>query len=229
MNGLAVFGNTILQGSSYLNFGATSGSAGYGIWDNAGTLSFKNSGGTWTALGVVAAAPSPARIFPPMQSGRPKAPEQAARRSTTTARTNRSMIVGNNSGGGLREVHVWDDLTVNNNLTVDTSLTVSDGLTLTGPVNTWAAQVNWPATSAPSGSYGILVGSSAGGYSQFQNASGYYSILADGGWGLVTNGSIDVPSGSICLGGSCISSWPTQYGNWNWSGQGGQPSWLWGK
>ena len=54
VNGLAVFGNTLLGGSAgsnaYLNWGATAGSSGYGIRDNAGNLEFKNSGGTWSTL-----------------------------------------------------------------------------------------------------------------------------------------------------------------------------------
>ena len=48
VNGLAVFGDTILGGpNSYLNFGATAGANGYGIRDNTGTLEFKNTGGGW--------------------------------------------------------------------------------------------------------------------------------------------------------------------------------------
>lgn len=48
LNALAVFGNAILSGTSrYLNFGTSAGSSGYGIRDNAGTMEFKNSGGTW--------------------------------------------------------------------------------------------------------------------------------------------------------------------------------------
>ena len=50
VNGLAVFGDSILQASSYLNWGATSGTSGYGIRDTAGSLEFKNSGGTWQTL-----------------------------------------------------------------------------------------------------------------------------------------------------------------------------------
>jgi len=51
VNGLAVFGDTILDGpNSYLNFGATAGTNGYGIRDNAGTLEFKNTGGSWNNL-----------------------------------------------------------------------------------------------------------------------------------------------------------------------------------
>ena len=51
LNALAVFGNAIISTvSGYLNFGATSGSNGYGIRDNAGTMEFKNSGGSWNNL-----------------------------------------------------------------------------------------------------------------------------------------------------------------------------------
>lgn len=35
----------------YLNFGTDGGDTGYGFRDNAGTIQFKNSGGTWANLG----------------------------------------------------------------------------------------------------------------------------------------------------------------------------------
>lgn len=50
VNGLAVFGNSILSANAYLNWGTTAGAAGYGIRDHAGVLEFKNSGGTWASL-----------------------------------------------------------------------------------------------------------------------------------------------------------------------------------
>ena len=51
LNSLAVFGNAILAGvSSYLNFGTTAGSNGYGIRDNSGTMEFKNGEGTWQSI-----------------------------------------------------------------------------------------------------------------------------------------------------------------------------------
>lgn len=58
VNGLAVFGNTLLSGASrYLNFGTiptpSDSSTGYGIRDNAGTLEFKNSGGLWASLNTM--------------------------------------------------------------------------------------------------------------------------------------------------------------------------------
>ena len=51
VNYLAVFGNILLSGiGNYLNFGSTSGTSGYGIRDNAGTLEFKNINGSWGSL-----------------------------------------------------------------------------------------------------------------------------------------------------------------------------------
>jgi hypothetical protein len=47
---LDVNGNIGLAASSYINFGATDGTGGYGIFDNGGTLQYKNSGGSWTNL-----------------------------------------------------------------------------------------------------------------------------------------------------------------------------------
>jgi hypothetical protein len=45
---LTVYGDVFLEGSSrYLNFGTASGTVGYGLRDNAGTLEFKNSGQSW--------------------------------------------------------------------------------------------------------------------------------------------------------------------------------------
>lgn len=37
--------------NKYLNFGTTSGSSGYGIRDNAGTIEYKNDSGSWAAIG----------------------------------------------------------------------------------------------------------------------------------------------------------------------------------
>lgn len=45
-------GNFIVPASTYMNFGTTSGSGGYGFWDDAGTLKWRNSGGAWATFGV---------------------------------------------------------------------------------------------------------------------------------------------------------------------------------
>jgi len=54
LTALTVNGNIFLDGASrYLNFGTTtvSGTSGYGFRDNAGTLQFKNTGGSWADFG----------------------------------------------------------------------------------------------------------------------------------------------------------------------------------
>lgn len=47
---LDVAGNIGLDASSYINYGDTDGSAGYGFRDNAGTLEYKDSGGAWASF-----------------------------------------------------------------------------------------------------------------------------------------------------------------------------------
>lgn len=56
---LAVFGDLFVEGSSrYLNFGTATGTSGYGFRDNAGTLEFKNSGGSWQGVTTATTGPS---------------------------------------------------------------------------------------------------------------------------------------------------------------------------
>ena len=56
---LAVFGDLFVEGSSrYLNFGTATGTSGYGFRDNAGTLEFKNSGGSWQGVTTATSGPS---------------------------------------------------------------------------------------------------------------------------------------------------------------------------
>ncbi|NTV55051.1 MAG: hypothetical protein HGA16_00925, partial [Candidatus Moranbacteria bacterium] len=50
---LDIAGNIGLNASSYINFGDTDGSTGYGFRDNSGTLEYKNSAGAWTSFASV--------------------------------------------------------------------------------------------------------------------------------------------------------------------------------
>jgi hypothetical protein len=79
--------------------------------------------------------------------------------------------------------------------------TASYAITVNGTASGWTGVFNWPPASAPASSYGILVGSSAGGYSQFQNNAGYYSLLAYSSYGLYTNGTIYAGAGISGPGG----------------------------
>ena len=56
---LTVYGDIFAEGSNrYLNFGTATGTSGYGFRDNAGTLEFKNSGGTWQGVTTATSGPS---------------------------------------------------------------------------------------------------------------------------------------------------------------------------
>ncbi|MCG2696417.1 FG-GAP-like repeat-containing protein, partial [Candidatus Parcubacteria bacterium] len=48
---LTVYGDALLEGSNrYLNFGTATGTAGYGFYDNAGTIQLKHASGAWGNL-----------------------------------------------------------------------------------------------------------------------------------------------------------------------------------
>ena len=49
---LGVLTGLRVAADGYSNFGTTAGASGYGLWDDDGTVKFKNSGGSWAALGV---------------------------------------------------------------------------------------------------------------------------------------------------------------------------------
>ena len=57
LDSMSILNHLIISGAAnspnsvrYLNFGSTWDSAGYGVRDNAGTLEFKNAGGTWASI-----------------------------------------------------------------------------------------------------------------------------------------------------------------------------------
>ncbi|NTV21962.1 MAG: DUF5011 domain-containing protein [Candidatus Yonathbacteria bacterium] len=56
---LDVAGNIGLNTSSYINFGDTDGTDGYGFRDNGGTLQFKHNGGSWTNFGASSSSVTP--------------------------------------------------------------------------------------------------------------------------------------------------------------------------
>ena len=63
LNALAVFGNALVAGSggtSYVNFGSSAGSSGYGFRNNNGTMQFKNQSGEWIDICDCATPPAPA-------------------------------------------------------------------------------------------------------------------------------------------------------------------------
>jgi len=49
-------GNLLVSASSYYNWGTTSGTSGYGLRDNNGTIQYKNSAGSWSDISSAASA-----------------------------------------------------------------------------------------------------------------------------------------------------------------------------
>jgi len=71
INGLLAYGNVLLQQGSYLNWGSTSGSSGYGIRDAGGILEFKSATGTWqTIQTIVSTSISSSTVWTPGTNGR---------------------------------------------------------------------------------------------------------------------------------------------------------------
>ncbi|MFH1583364.1 MAG: hypothetical protein ABIB72_03545 [Candidatus Falkowbacteria bacterium] len=60
---LDVNGNIGLAVSSYINFGATDGTSGYGFRDNGGNIQYKNSGGAWTNISDTVVRFSALRVY----------------------------------------------------------------------------------------------------------------------------------------------------------------------
>ncbi len=57
----SIFYSQNLAAGQYVNWGTTSGTNGYGIRDNAGTIEFKSDAGTWAA--IASSSPVTARAF----------------------------------------------------------------------------------------------------------------------------------------------------------------------
>ena len=61
--GVTPFTQLALTASSYINWGTTLGTSGYGIRDNAGVIEFKNSAGSWIPIGSGTGAPADASFW----------------------------------------------------------------------------------------------------------------------------------------------------------------------
>lgn len=210
VNGLAVFGNSILQGGSYLNWGSTAGSGGYGMRDNAGTLEFKNAGGSWGSL-----------------------------QSIISNYVSGGGGGGGSSGSSLWQASGNDIANTNSGNVAIGGSASSAKLRVTNTVSSnWGAYISSPTYGAYVGgnngnaylgyngyggyfSGGIGVrgysGSSYGGY--FTGAYGLYAAgngsgayLGYGGYGLYT-GNLVRADGGFCVGGDCTTSFQIKLTN----------------
>lgn len=91
--GITPFTNLRNVASAYMNWGATSGTNGYGFRDNAGTIEAKNSGGSWLALPTSSTLPTAASFIT-------RVPE-ANLSNETTLSTLASAILVNTTATGV--------------------------------------------------------------------------------------------------------------------------------
>ncbi|MCL4339081.1 hypothetical protein M1271_05320 [Patescibacteria group bacterium] len=82
-------------------------------------------------------------------------------------------------------------------------------------LGTWGINVTGNAATVTNGIYTTNIGS----YAPSLTGSG-----ASGTWGINVTGS----AGSVAWGNVSGKPYPINGQSWNWSGQGGQPTWLWG-
>ncbi|MBS0369011.1 MAG: hypothetical protein JSS57_07415 [Proteobacteria bacterium] len=87
----------ILSAAGYFNFNTTGGPTGYGLRDNAGAVEFKNSGGSWTAIGD-------ATLASPAFTGTPTAPTAAPGTNTTQIATTAYVIAAISGAGAVASV-----------------------------------------------------------------------------------------------------------------------------
>ncbi len=102
VNALAVFGNTILSGASrYLNFGTTTGAAGYGVRDNAGVIEIKNDNGTWTPPVTTSAGLGENQNWSDLSPGRPGVHTCGTNYTNNTGKPIQVAISVNGHGTGI--------------------------------------------------------------------------------------------------------------------------------
>lgn len=130
----------LLAGTSrYINFDTTVGSSGYGFRDNAGTMEFKNSGGSWAAFGGGGSI------------------------GGSTGATDNRLLRANGTGGATLQnspVTVEDDGTITSNGTstsLDLFLTPSSGNSL----NLTVTSANHNIIGGNAGSYFAFLGQSS--------------------------------------------------------------------
>ncbi len=217
VNGLAVFGNSLLQTSSYLNWGVTAGTTGYGIWDNAGTLNFKNSGGSWQSLQAIVSALAGASQW-------------------TTSGTN---IYNSNAGNvGIGAATPGYKLDVNGQVNA-ASASGAGGYVSTGNYGGTGSAAFFPQGIYSNGATAWINGTittngafsdsavgtirdAGGGWVRTYGNTGWVSQTWGGGWymsdltwirayggkSVYTAGTVRGDAG-LCIGTDCRTSWPT--------------------
>lgn len=91
----------LMAASSYINFGSTSGVNGYGLRDSAGTMQYKNSGGSWVAMPTGGQAPAAAKyLLQQANASLPNAQDMSALVSGFVINTTTTGVQSVWAGGG---------------------------------------------------------------------------------------------------------------------------------
>ncbi|OGZ40384.1 MAG: hypothetical protein A3I88_00985 [Candidatus Portnoybacteria bacterium RIFCSPLOWO2_12_FULL_39_9] len=131
---LDVYGDAIISGANrYLNFGATSGTNGYGLRDTSGQIQFKHSGGAWADIGSGTGGGAAWEYSSPLDAMITTSTKgifltasssiQANFRIDGSATTTKSMFIGGTAS--TTELFVQGAGHIGGNLTIDGSATTS--------------------------------------------------------------------------------------------------------
>lgn len=210
---LTAYGDAFLEGASrYLSFGTVQGTSGHGVRDNAGTMEYKDDGGSWTAFsagggGNLASTTvqsftasgtwtKPAGLVYAIVEVQGAGGDGAAGSSTGGG--------GGGSGGYTKGLFVAAELGATETVTVGTagigSGSTTFGSLLTGGNGGDASTVTGGTAGSASGGFLNIAGQAG----QSVNGGGAYNGGGDGGssiWGLRGGGGRWYQSGTGCNNG----------------------------
>jgi len=206
----------------YLNWGATRGSGGYGIRDNAGTIECKNSGGAWAACagGGGGGAISALTAATGANTINNAAHTQVWNWNSVTS--DYGLIIGSTSLAnlGLVNVNVSNTASTGHALTLQTTSTSGGGALraiatgASGGNIAVSAQVSSTSGIAVSGTAGASSGANYGIYGSSASSSGYGGYFTNtngsGGWGVYSADDIGLAAGMYLNWGTTRGS--TGYG-----------------
>jgi hypothetical protein len=196
------------QASGYINFGLTTGSSGYGIRDNAGTIECKNSGGAWAACATAATTT--------FAAGTVSAPGWAVTTDTDTGLYEATANTLSISTGGVEALRALTTASAVDYLTVKPGAAGTPGTVTIGAAGS-DTDVNIAIT--PKGAGGITISGSAS--TQFLATTNNSSGVALAGLnssassaGVGAYGESDSSSGIGVKGRNGSSTGATAYGGY---------------
>ncbi|MFA6450507.1 MAG: hypothetical protein WCX65_13625 [bacterium] len=184
VNGYVGAGGAKIATSGYVNFGAATGTTGYGFHDNAGTMQYKDNSGSWINLSSLGGAGA----YVPLSGGTMTGPLYVGF-DTATA----SLHIKNAGGGNALVIDAIGNTIATSSLFVITDNTNASSNAIlartTGAGSAGYFQVSNAANGTPAlfgesngnaasvAVYGVNIGSGNGGYFRIANAGNSASAL----------------------------------------------------